>query len=27
VRLGLNFVGIEMDEYYLKEAVRRIKAL
>lgn len=26
VRLGLDFVGIEMDEYYLKEAVARVKA-
>lgn len=26
VRLGLDFVGIEMDEYYLKEAVERVKA-
>jgi site-specific DNA-methyltransferase (adenine-specific) len=25
VRLGLDFVGIEMDGYYLKEALRRIK--
>jgi site-specific DNA-methyltransferase (adenine-specific) len=25
-RLGLNFVGIEMDEHYLGEAIRRIKA-
>ena len=25
-RLGLNFVGIEMDEYYLKEAAGRIRA-
>ena len=25
-RLGLDFVGIEMDEYYLKEAVRRVKS-
>lgn len=25
-RLGLDFVGIEMDEYYLKEAVSRVKA-
>ncbi len=25
-KLGLNFVGIEMDEYYLKEAVERIRA-
>jgi len=25
-RLGLDFVGIEMDEYYLKEAVERVKA-
>ena len=24
-RLGLNFVGIEMDEEYLKEAVRRVR--
>ena len=26
VRLGINFVGIELDEQYLKEAVRRVKA-
>ena len=26
-RLGLDFVGIEMDEHYLKEAVKRVKAL
>jgi len=26
VRLGLDFVGVEMDEYYLKEAVERVKA-
>jgi site-specific DNA-methyltransferase (adenine-specific) len=25
-RLGLDFVGIEMDEHYLKEAVKRLKA-
>ena len=25
-RLGLDFVGVEMDEYYLKEAAGRIKA-
>jgi site-specific DNA-methyltransferase (adenine-specific) len=25
VRLGLDFVGIELDEYYLKEAVERVK--
>lgn len=25
-RLGLDFVGIEMDEYYLAEAVARVKA-
>ena len=25
-RLGLDFVGIEMDEHYLKEAVARVKA-
>ncbi len=25
-QLGLDFVGVEMDEYYLKEAVQRIKA-
>jgi site-specific DNA-methyltransferase (adenine-specific) len=24
--LGLDFVGVEMDEYYLKEAVHRLKA-
>jgi site-specific DNA-methyltransferase (adenine-specific) len=24
-RLGLNFIGIEMDEQYLREAVRRVK--
>jgi site-specific DNA-methyltransferase (adenine-specific) len=26
-QLGLNFVGIEMDEGYLKEAVARVKAI
>ncbi len=26
VKLGVDFVGIEMDEHYLKEAVKRIKA-
>ncbi|MEO7192508.1 MAG: site-specific DNA-methyltransferase [Vicinamibacterales bacterium] len=26
-RLGLDFAGIEMDEYYLDEAVRRVRAL
>lgn len=26
VRLGLDFVGVEMDEHYLKEAVERVKA-
>ena len=26
-QLGLNFVGIEMDEGYLKEAIERVKAL
>jgi site-specific DNA-methyltransferase (adenine-specific) len=26
VKLGLDFVGIEMDEYYLKEATRRIRS-
>ena len=25
-RLGLDFVGIELDEHYLKEAVKRVKA-
>jgi hypothetical protein len=25
--LGLDFVGIEMDEHYLKEAVARIKGV
>jgi site-specific DNA-methyltransferase (adenine-specific) len=25
-RLGVNFVGIELDEYYLREAVKRLKA-
>lgn len=25
VRLGLDFVGVEIDDYYLKEAARRIK--
>jgi site-specific DNA-methyltransferase (adenine-specific) len=25
VRLGLNFVGIEVDGYYLKEAIRRVR--
>jgi DNA modification methylase len=24
-RLGVNFVGIEMDEHYLKEAVSRVQ--
>ena len=27
IRLGLDFVGIEMDEQYLKEAVRRIQSV
>ena len=26
VRLGINFVGIDLDDHYLKEAVRRVKA-
>jgi site-specific DNA-methyltransferase (adenine-specific) len=26
VRLGLDFIGIEMDEYYLRQAVDRVKA-
>jgi site-specific DNA-methyltransferase (adenine-specific) len=26
VRLGLDFAGIEVDEYYLKEAIKRIRA-
>ena len=26
-KLGRNFVGIEMDEHYLKEAVERVRAL
>jgi len=26
-RLGVDFIGIEMDEHYLKEAVKRAKAL
>jgi site-specific DNA-methyltransferase (adenine-specific) len=26
VRLGLDFVGIEMDEYYLRQAVERVQA-
>ena len=26
-QLGLSFVGIEMDEGYLKEAIERVKAL
>ncbi len=26
-RLGLDFVGMEMDDHYLKEAVKRVKAL
>lgn len=26
VRLGLDFVGVEMDEHYLQEAVARVKA-
>ncbi|MEO6223523.1 MAG: hypothetical protein ABIP90_09740 [Vicinamibacterales bacterium] len=25
-RLGLNFIGIEMDAHYLSEAVARVKA-
>jgi len=25
-RLGVDFIGIEMDEYYIKEAVKRVKA-
>jgi site-specific DNA-methyltransferase (adenine-specific) len=25
-RLGVDFIGIEMDEHYLKEAVKRVKA-
>jgi site-specific DNA-methyltransferase (adenine-specific) len=25
LRLGVNFIGIEMDEYYLGEAVARVK--
>ena len=25
-KLGVNFVGIEMDDHYLREAVRRVKA-
>jgi DNA modification methylase len=25
--LGINFVGIELDEHYLKEAVARVKAI
>ena len=24
-RLGVDFIGIEMDEHYLKQAVERIK--
>jgi DNA modification methylase len=27
VRLGLDFVGVEVDEQYLKEAVRRVRRL
>ena len=27
VRLGLDFIGIELDEYYLGEAVARVKSL
>jgi site-specific DNA-methyltransferase (adenine-specific) len=27
VSLGLDFVGVEMDEYYLAEAIRRLKSL
>ena len=27
VRLGLDFVGVEMDDQYLKEAVRRVREL
>jgi site-specific DNA-methyltransferase (adenine-specific) len=26
-QLGLNFVGVEMDEGYLKEAVARVSSL
>ena len=26
VRLGLDFVGIELDQHYLKEAAQRIRA-
>ena len=25
-RLGVDFIGIEMDEHYLREAVKRVKA-
>ena len=27
VRLGLDFIGVEVDEQYLKEAVRRVRSL
>src|SRR5690606_15585742 len=26
VKLGVDFVGVEMDEYYLREAIERVKA-
>jgi DNA modification methylase len=25
-QLGLDFIGIEMDEHYLREAVQRVEA-
>ena len=25
-RQGVDFIGIEMDEHYLREAVKRVKA-
>jgi site-specific DNA-methyltransferase (adenine-specific) len=25
-RLGVDFIGIELDEHYLREAVKRVKA-
>ena len=25
-RMGVDFIGIEMDEHYLREAVKRVKA-
>jgi site-specific DNA-methyltransferase (adenine-specific) len=26
LRLGVDFIGVEMDEHYLREAVARVKA-